>query len=535
MASITYWSQLQPTPRARSIAESLAARMPDPAWMLCRQWQLGEFQGADAGSPAFTRIGTHSARHDSVALGSTTVPLGDGQLLEPTVEAEPLGTDLATRVELGQTFEALVPPELAILFRTAYPIEPADAGATPAEASFRTVCAGRAVDGVALYEAAKAAQTANQELPAQPTLDATARPLAVEAIGTFLRWVETTWPTLGSGDPAAWDAARLDYTATLSAGELKLAAIPDAEGALDWYAFDLLSGAAPATEPTLTSVIPGHVRFRGMPNARWWDFETSKTDFGAILPDTRDLAKLLLADFLLLHGDDWFLARLDVPVGSLCWIDSLTVTDVFGVTTSIPRADASPGTRWTLFTTTDKGSGGAAPFLVVPASASAALQAGSVLEEVHLLRDETADMAWAIERAVEGPTGTPVFESPPSPPPPASGAPAPLVYQLASRLPASWFPLLPVPTAGVGVALVTGTVDDGSRAPSGRLVRQLSTEGFQLPEHEVSRAGLRLERVACRTRLSDGNAQLWIARRRHIGAGEASSGLRYDETRPAES
>ena len=53
MASITYWSQLQPSPRDASIATSLAACVRDPAWMLSRQWQLGEFAGADAGSPAF--------------------------------------------------------------------------------------------------------------------------------------------------------------------------------------------------------------------------------------------------------------------------------------------------------------------------------------------------------------------------------------------------------------------------------------------------------------------------------------------------
>jgi len=42
MASITYWQQLQPSPRDASIATSLAACVRDPAWMLSRQWQLGD-------------------------------------------------------------------------------------------------------------------------------------------------------------------------------------------------------------------------------------------------------------------------------------------------------------------------------------------------------------------------------------------------------------------------------------------------------------------------------------------------------------
>jgi len=60
MASITYFSQLLPTPRSPSVAASLAARLRDPAWLLARLWQLGEFSGADAGSAAFARIGWHT-------------------------------------------------------------------------------------------------------------------------------------------------------------------------------------------------------------------------------------------------------------------------------------------------------------------------------------------------------------------------------------------------------------------------------------------------------------------------------------------
>src|SRR5882762_8571701 len=83
------------------------------------------------------------------------------------------------------------------------------------------------------------------------------------------------------------------------------------------------------------------------------------------------------------------------------------------------------------------------------------------------------------------------------------------------------------------VALVARTVEGEPRAPSGRLVRRLSAVGFQLPEEEIGRAGVRLQRVACRTRSSDGKMHLWMARRKRIGAGEASSGLRFDQVRPA--
>jgi hypothetical protein len=38
------------------IEEGLAARVHDPLWLLARQWQLGEFGGKDAGTPAVVQV-----------------------------------------------------------------------------------------------------------------------------------------------------------------------------------------------------------------------------------------------------------------------------------------------------------------------------------------------------------------------------------------------------------------------------------------------------------------------------------------------
>jgi hypothetical protein len=533
MASITYWSQLQPSPYTPSIANGLAAAVRDPAWMLARQWQVAEFEGIDGGSPAYVRIGSHVDRFDAVTLGGKTDALTPGQLLEPVVQAEAPQPDLATRVELGQTFEALLPAAIATRFRAAYPIDPAGPAADPAEARFRAVFAGRVTDGVALYEAAKAAKAAHHGLPSTPSLTAAQRQTALHAINAFIDRVETTWGSFATAEPAAWDPSRLDYSATVAAGELTLSVEPDSESALDWYAFDLTAGTPPTdAAPTTTSVMPGHVRFRGMPNPRWWNFESSATDFGGLLTDSRDLAKLLFADFLLIHGDDWYLARLDVPTGSLCWIDSLTVTDVFGTTADIPAADAPAGTGWTIFTTTDRMSGSNQPCLITPASAAAALQAGPALDELHLLRDETADMAWAVERIAQTGIGAPATLNPLPETTALGDAPAPLVYELQTPLPTNWFPFLPVP-GDEELALVAGTIEGSTQAPATLLLQQLSRDGTQIPQHEISRAGLKLQRLVVRTRTPDGGSTLWVARRRHIGAGEASSGLRYDQTQNA--
>jgi len=51
MPSITTWSRLEPNVRGAAQPETLKARIYDPLWLLARQWQLGELQGEDNGTP----------------------------------------------------------------------------------------------------------------------------------------------------------------------------------------------------------------------------------------------------------------------------------------------------------------------------------------------------------------------------------------------------------------------------------------------------------------------------------------------------
>ena len=50
MGSITSWIRLEPR-RRDDMSEAVHARVYDPLWMLARQWQTGEFQGEDTGTP----------------------------------------------------------------------------------------------------------------------------------------------------------------------------------------------------------------------------------------------------------------------------------------------------------------------------------------------------------------------------------------------------------------------------------------------------------------------------------------------------
>ena len=86
MPSITSWMRLEPRSRNAEMNTSLQARIYDPLWLLARQWQLGEFQGEDNGSPVMARwrggsgaadplsFGRHCAEHQSRRARVMTAP-----------------------------------------------------------------------------------------------------------------------------------------------------------------------------------------------------------------------------------------------------------------------------------------------------------------------------------------------------------------------------------------------------------------------------------------------------------------------------
>jgi len=88
--------RLGPRSRSAEMNTSLQARVYDPLWMLARQWQLGEFQGEDNGSPMMARWRAESARltryHSGAIAPNTKVnaPRYDGSRmpLETLVERE---------------------------------------------------------------------------------------------------------------------------------------------------------------------------------------------------------------------------------------------------------------------------------------------------------------------------------------------------------------------------------------------------------------------------------------------------------------
>ena len=145
-------------------------------------------------------------------------------------------------------------------------------------------------------------------------------------------------------------------------------------------------------------MIPAPAEFAGMPNPRWWQFEDAAVDLGNFRADATDLAKIVVAEFALLYGNNWFVIPYRQPVGTLAEIEGIVVTDVFGRRTLVRAATGelgrARGHRWDLFSLSPRGTVEAAPplgqHLFLPPALGHGLEAEPA-ESVAFVRDESRE------------------------------------------------------------------------------------------------------------------------------------------------
>src|ERR1043166_8977452 len=80
--TVLMWNRIEGRPRAHDFSKALKAEVRDALWMLTKQWQIGELNGDDAGTPAFAKIHITSSQFDQFKADSheqqpfeTNVPL----------------------------------------------------------------------------------------------------------------------------------------------------------------------------------------------------------------------------------------------------------------------------------------------------------------------------------------------------------------------------------------------------------------------------------------------------------------------------
>ena len=164
-----------------------------------------------------------------------------------------------------------------------------------------------------------------------------------------------------------------------------------------------LSDSSATRTDLVETFLPAPVGFSGMPNTRWWAFEDHRVNFGGITPDSTDLVKLLVMEFGLVYANDWFSFPVRLEVGQWCQVQGLLVTNVFGEKHWIGPASRDLGTDrdWTMFTPADARGDSTSPvtgLLLNPTVPK--VQEGQPLEAFAMVRDEMANMVWAMETVV---------------------------------------------------------------------------------------------------------------------------------------
>jgi hypothetical protein len=532
----------------------LRARIGDPLWMLSRQWQVGEFRGEDAASPvqvkatvATTKPGVFMGKRGTSALPAT------GMLLEPHVEAEALGDGpgaFGRTAEAGLHFLRLLDAEgvgtLRGKFRQKYPLQqPTMSPMVDTDTRRRVrLLARRSLDARAFATA-----LVDGLATAMPSgVTSTQQPKVAAAIRVWSVWLSTRFLEPPPVVDGTWTSDHMEYNFALAApgstGPVELRAAEYPGGHLNWYNFDVVPGSTAAVENVSLTVatvqmLPSSVRYRGMPVRRWWPFEEGTVQLGMIAAGPTDPARLVVAEFATVFGDDCYLIPIPLTANTLVRVRDVEVTDTFGKVVplrSCAEVDG-PARTWRFFELTgdDSVDRHLAPWVYLAPAIVGGVEASPV-EQVVFARDEGANLAWAIERRIESPLGEAIDRREAArrsgtAPERAAGA---WRYRVESPTPPHWIPLVPVVQGGKAqYKLRRGTMEQwqllGVNAAAGAQGTLLEpAQPLYLCEEEVPSEGIVVTRAWQMARNTHGSLLVWLGRRKRVGKGEARSGLRYD-------
>lgn len=592
--SLLIWNRLEPSLRNENqLDNALRFEVADALWMLTRQWQFGEFEAEDAGTASFVQMKGQHATPASIGPdpGKTTPFNFNDTPFEEAFEAAEFIPEVSDRIEMGRHWERLIKKRLTgarrsqvwQMFRTntrfhftsAIPEQPDRVhkfqhaqkhSDDQKNQLINAVAGGKAMDGYALIHELKQGKQASVFLSAPDA--------EVDQVGKeFLAWYKRVYgQPLENAD--SWHAAHLEYQTQLNfAGTTgKEYALQKSEyygEGVDWFGFvskttrsaDGTVGGSLTVNEKVETVIPSGVRFRGMPAARLWEMEDSQVDFGAIRANSTELSKMIFAEFGLVYGNDWLVAPINFPLGSICKVSDLVVTDNFGKTTQV--GEIVPDANWGFFQSRVDVNGARWLFL---AGSSELIQEDKPVEKVSFLRDEMANLVWAVEEGVASPYGgsrdggklakmtAELVRSIQTPKESSEGkdSGSGWKYKAGTLMAENRIPFIPAAVeqsqagkferrAVVLQRAATPRVSDDFEPvrirPRTRLLGYNGQLEDQKPnplfifEEEIPRAGIELAYIWKRTRWFNGKTRVWLSRRKSVGRGEIDANFRFDTLR----
>ena len=536
METYPTWIRLHPDSTDETMVTSVQARIHDPLWLLGRQWQFGELRHDGGATPIDVRIeGTSSPLtrlrggiSAASATGSSRIKSVQAPL-ETLVEREAVpetGLDnLRLRTEAGVQFVRML-RAAGMDGRVGFwagesPFVRPETDMDAETRDWFDMVDGRVPDGAALPRVIRA-RLAPASSPPIDTNEA-------RVLRAWIAWAATRFDQAPSG-PSTWDPEHVEYAFSASGtgaeGEAVLVAPEYVEGQLEWYDFEHGIGTLGATDTATARRafrIPAPLDFAGMPNPRFWTFENPGVRFDQLelLSDPEkppSPATLMVLDFALSYSDDWFLIPIALDAWTIYETTAVAITDVFGDTT---LANPPEG-RWNMFRLDRHGSEQLSPLFI--AASPADTVEGPPLEEVHLLADEVANVAWAVERLTPHPLGE-SREVPPQPVTSPATAPSGLTWTLTPPSPpGNWFPLLPM---SIGRLALGSLWNARTLKPAGRVLADLRAPRL-LHQEEVPPEGAQIIRRWQSARAIDGSLHFWIGRSKTPRRTDIAPAIRFD-------
>ena len=540
------WRRLEGGTLDPEMTEGLQAAIADPLWLIARQWQVGELTGEDAATPLVVTADIVTRPLSAIHTGERTSarPIAsDGPPMEALVEGETVTNGPSSwrvRIDDGALLRRSLlrhgaDEQLLEILARQFPLRVPEraSGEDPTLARLRLM-ARNGIDPQALRAALATVGGKASALPIAEEVEPAHRAAFVSGVDD---WAAASAGGLVEPDAAqtTWSARRQEYrfgvVAQTPGGPVRLQAGDYPGGTLDWHHFDRLQSDRdpadqdPGAATHQVRVLATPLRYAGMPAARFWEIEDSVTSITDLAGGPDDLARSVIASYAAIAGDDWFVVPAALPAGTIARVLTVTVTDDFGITTTVQSTAAAdhkvvPERPWRFFELSGDRSAeqGQTPWLLLPLVAEG-VQAASAVEQVAFRRDEMANMAWAIQRRVEGVLGQAEDVDTHVQPPPSPDTDL-WTFRLGTAVGDGWLPLVPVriDAANPQIVLRRGRVA-GTSDPTVRAVVLEPGRPLLINEEEIPFGGLRVTRRRQMARSPDGGLHLWVARRKQPGSG----------------